>query len=294
MSGFAGGPPPGAHRDAHRGSAGALPVLLLAALAAALFIGVTLGAVAMTSAGGGGSVPVEPATATAAKERVRLAIRFQGGGRGKVEITPGDVLCTRTCERRFATGTTIVAVAEPAEGSTFDGWGDACDGAGRCSFVIDEDRSLSLTFETDDRRTAAPCDRERDAECAERPADRPVTRSDCHDGLDNDGDGLTDAQQDPGCDDDNTEADGPAPAAPASTTVPGDCADGRDNDGDGLTDTEQDPDCLEGDTESGRATSTAREPRARQDCNDGRDNDGDGLIDSEQDPGCEGDGTEAD
>lgn len=293
MSDYAGGPPPGAHSGGRRGSAGPLPVLLLAALAAALFIGVTLGAIAMVS--DSDSAPVEPAAAPGAQERVRLAIRFEGSGKGKIEVTPGDVLCTRTCTRRFATGTSLVAVAEPAEGSAFEGWGDACDGAGSCSFVIDEDRSLSLTFDTAARRAPLPCGEERDAACAEQqPAERPPARSDCLDGRDNDSDGLTDAAQDPGCDEDNTEADRPAPAAPPPAP-PGDCADGRDNDADGLTDTEQDPDCLEGDAESGTTTSDAAgRPRAARDCSDGRDNDGDGLIDTAQDPGCEGDRTEAD
>lgn len=294
MSEYAGGPSPGAHSGVHRGSAGPVPVLLLAAIAAALFIGVTLGAIAMVS--DDGSAPAEPAAAPGDQERVRLVIRFEGSGKGKVEIRPGDVLCTRTCTRRFVTGANLVAVAEPAEGSTFEGWGDACDGAGSCSFVIDEDRSLSLTFDRLDRRAALPCDVEQEATCAEQqPAEPPPPRSDCLDGRDNDRDGLTDAAQDPGCDEDNTEADGVPPAAPPPPSLPGDCADGRDNDADGLTDTEQDPDCLEGDTESGTATSnSAGRPRAARDCNDRRDNDGDGLIDTAQDPGCEGDGTEAD
>ncbi|MFH2007876.1 MAG: hypothetical protein ABI333_14935 [bacterium] len=65
----------------------------------------------------------------------------------------------------------------------------------------------------------------------------------CNDGLDNDGDGLIDFLEDPGCQDplDNTELDdclGPGfgPGCPA-------CADGIDNDGDGLTDWSADPDC---------------------------------------------------
>lgn len=57
----------------------------------------------------------------------------------------------------------------------------------------------------------------------------------CGDGMDNDGDGLTDFPADPGCtslddiDETDTCADGPGPGCP-------ECADGIDNDGDGNTD----------------------------------------------------------
>src|SRR3989338_9135567 len=58
----------------------------------------------------------------------------------------------------------------------------------------------------------------------------------CEDGFDNDGDGLVDYGQDPGCTSfgDNDEYNAPGPKA---------CEDGLDNDGDGLIDYGQDPGC---------------------------------------------------
>ena len=53
---------------------------------------------------------------------------------------------------------------------------------------------------------------------------QPGAPTSCGDGLDNDGDGLTDYPFDPAC------------AAPASEEFAPECADGLDNDGDGLTD----------------------------------------------------------
>lgn len=59
----------------------------------------------------------------------------------------------------------------------------------------------------------------------------------CSDGIDNDGDGLIDHPDDPGCDStsDNDETD------PVATQ----CSDGIDNDGDGLTDFPDDPGCTD-------------------------------------------------
>ncbi|MEN0061172.1 MAG: hypothetical protein AAGA48_03425 [Myxococcota bacterium] len=59
----------------------------------------------------------------------------------------------------------------------------------------------------------------------------------CSDGLDNDGDGLTDWPREPGCatPDDTTEDD---------PFVPPGCADGVDNDGDGQADFPNDPNCI--------------------------------------------------
>jgi hypothetical protein len=97
----------------------------------------------------------------------------------------------------------------------------------------------------------------------------------CRDGIDNDGDGLTDfAGGDPGCsspdDDDETNA-APVPQ----------CRDGIDNDGDGFTDfAGGDPGCSspDDDDETNAPTTTQ--------CSDGIDNDGDGFTDFPQDPGC--------
>lgn len=67
--------------------------------------------------------------------------------------------------------------------------------------------------------------------CAEQDA----TPASCNDGRDNDGDGLIDYPDDPGCDSagDEDEYNAPPPA----------CADNEDNDGDGLTDYPDDPGC---------------------------------------------------
>jgi hypothetical protein len=86
----------------------------------------------------------------------------------------------------------------------------------------------------------------------------------CSDGIDNDGDGKIDQE-----DEDCQEPEGP----------PGDptCSDGIDNDGDGLTD-EDDPDCQDGPGTEG--------PPGHPTCSDGIDNDEDGLIDLD-DPDCQ-------
>jgi len=89
----------------------------------------------------------------------------------------------------------------------------------------------------------------------------------CNDGEDNDGDGLTDFPDDPGCTDgvDVDETDEVA------------CSDGEDNDGDGLTDFPADPSCagFDDDDEAG--------PPA---CSNGIDDDGDGDVDLD-DADCE-------
>lgn len=89
----------------------------------------------------------------------------------------------------------------------------------------------------------------------------------CSDGVDNDGDGLTDFPDDPGCD---------SATDPDETDIP-QCSDGMDNDGDGAADYPEDPSCSSylDDDESGAPA-----------CGDGMDNDGDGQADFPDDPGC--------
>ena len=308
MSDFVARPPSGGHRNTGPPGSGALPVLMLSVLAATLLVGVIFMALLMTE-GDGAAAPAQPAGATGAGEdRALLRVTFEGDGSGEIEFDPGTTSCSRNCEKRFPTGVRLTVTARAADDSTFTGWSHACRGKRRCSFVLDDNRSLTVAFEDKvvQRRTKQQvrpeCEGllpgEINPACSGDRASEQITRSDCLDGRDNDGDGLTDSAQDPSCDDGPLESgrSGAPPAPPPPSRSAGDCADGRDNDGDGLTDTKQDPDCLEGDTESGstaRGGASAR-PRAVSDCGDGRDNDGDGLIDAAQDPGCEKDRSEAD
>jgi hypothetical protein len=92
--------------------------------------------------------------------------------------------------------------------------------------------------------------------------------AECSDGVDNDGDGLTDHPNDPGCS---------SPSDPSEVGSAA-CDDGIDNDGDGLVDASNDPGCT-GPGDASELGSTA--------CDDGVDNDGDLGVDS-ADPGCTG------
>jgi len=96
----------------------------------------------------------------------------------------------------------------------------------------------------------------------------------CSDGQDNDGDGLIDYPNDPGCESaaDNDETNIVLPQ----------CSDGQDNDGDGLIDYPNDPGC-ESAADNDEKNVIVYVPQ----CSDGQDNDGDGLIDYPNDPGCE-------
>jgi hypothetical protein len=330
MSDFAAGSGGGAQQGAIGvRSGGSPPPVLLAALGVAAVIAV-LTLVLFTAGGGSGgdgapgpgpgAAAAAPAIGDAdAADRVHLTVVFEGDGRGRVEIGPRGDVCRGPCEHTFATGTRVTVTAEPAGGSTFDGWGASCRGSGSCAFVMDKQRVLKVSFgeRTSTAPDAAddPCiDDPAAAACTDSLGPDPAVRATvCADGKDNDGDGLVDTAQDPGCDGDNTESDAnpddldldadpgvdvppPPPPPPANS----DCADGRDNDHDGLTDTAQDPDCLSGSSETGSvapapATSapTTKKP-AKSECRDGKDNDGDGLIDKAQDPGCESDSSEAD
>jgi len=87
----------------------------------------------------GGAAPTQP-----------LVVAKTGTGAGTVSSTPAGIECGSTCATSFTTGTTVTLTATPAAGSTFDGWGGACAGAGTCAVTLDAARSVTATF------TAAP------------------------------------------------------------------------------------------------------------------------------------------
>jgi hypothetical protein len=307
MSDVTAGPPSGEPDGGGGPGMNGPPPVLLAALATALLIAVGVIA-AFSSLGGDDSGQADSdragATTTSSDKRVLLTVAVVGTGIGNVRITQSDVECNASCEYKFTRGARVTATADPSTGSTFEGWGGACNGED-CEIVMDRPRSLTATF------TAEPVDApicegvpadERDPDCP--PADTTTTPvepgPDCQDGIDNDDDGLTDTAQDPDCDASGSEAGETVPPVttpppPATGTATADCADGKDNDHDGLTDSAQDPDCENGRSESGaRVRSTpSRGTTSTRECSDGVDNDGDGLIDTAQDPGCEANSTEA-
>jgi hypothetical protein len=125
----------------------------------------------------------------------------------------------------------------------------------------------------------------------------------CNDSIDNDGDGLVDFPNDPGCSNlfdndesnlfacnDNIDNDGdgfvdfPSDFGCINATDNNEsnlfaCNDGIDNDADGLADFPNDPGCI---------NATDNDEFNLFTCNDGVDNDGDGLVDFPNDPGCAG------
>ena len=118
----------------------------------------------------------------------------------------------------------------------------------------------------------ARCDGGDGYQCAEglgcRPDSEGVARcvvAACSDGLDNDGDGLTDFPEEPGCDQpgDDDERD------PAERPI---CSNGIDDDGDGLLDFGADPRCT-----------SAADPSEEAECSDRLDNDDDGALDYDRD-----------
>ena len=107
-----------------------------------------------------------------------------------------------------------------------------------------------------------------DPDCVTAPFNEMLPgMTECNDNIDNDGDGVADAD-DPECFDgwDGSEA----------SADPDDCIDGMDGDGDGWVDMD-DPDC--------RVSPFDELGLGLNGCNDGIDNDGDGEVDAE-DAGC--------
>ena len=248
---------------------GGPPPVLLAALGAALLIAVGLVFAFSSLTGSDGEDPGDESAATTTKAdgRVLLTVSVVGSGIGNVRLSPSGVSCNSSCEYKFTPGERVTATVKAEEGSTFQGWGDACEGRGRCSFVMDRPRIVSATF-APEPGTAPLCDgvapADRDPTCP--PEEEPgattepvVPGPDCEDAIDNDDDGLTDSAQDPDCETSGSEGGTtepppttPPPAStPPSPIAPNECTDGRDNDGDGLTDRAQDPDCEKGRSESG-------------------------------------------
>jgi large repetitive protein len=110
----------------------------------------------------------------------------------------------------------------------------------------------------------------------EGPPDAPPKPA-CSDGRDNDGDGLYDFPDDPGCESPTSDRED-APIRPQ-------CSDNRDNDGDGLIDYPNDPGCLL--PESADEEDDCPDGPFCPQCANGIDDDASGARDFPGDAGCE-------
>ncbi len=137
----------------------------------------------------------------------------------------------------------------------------------------DADESCADGFDNDGDGVSDADDPDCQGEFAVEWADSACPqRAGCADGIDNNGDGLVD-RDDPTCAAGDGRWEGEPPA----------CANGIDDDGDGLVDREDLGCRTEADNDE-RPAGDGLESGSQ--CADGQDNDGDGLIDLAEDPGC--------
>ena len=92
-----------------------------------------------------------------------LQVAKNGTGAGTVTSSPSGINCGTTCSRSFSGGTSVTLTATPASGSIFAGWnGSGCTGTGSCTVQVNDNRSVTATFNTS--ATAPP-----------PPASQPLT-----------------------------------------------------------------------------------------------------------------------
>ncbi len=78
---------------------------------------------------------------------VRLQVRKEGRGKGRVQSSPRGINCGDRCTARFDKNSTVILTASPTPGSDFQGWtGGGCEGAGRCRTTLSRSTTVTATF----------------------------------------------------------------------------------------------------------------------------------------------------
>ena len=75
-----------------------------------------------------------------------LSVVKIGSGDGEVTSSPSGINCGGACAADFEAGTPVTLTANPASGSTFDGWGGACAGTGACTVAMNQRQDVTATF----------------------------------------------------------------------------------------------------------------------------------------------------
>lgn len=77
-----------------------------------------------------------------------LDVVLDGSGVGVVTSSPAGIDCPGDCEASFLTGAEVTLSAVAADGSHFIGWSGACSGTGSCELTMDDDGSVTATFDS--------------------------------------------------------------------------------------------------------------------------------------------------
>src|SRR5207302_5605783 len=67
-------------------------------------------------------------------------------GNGWVTSSPSGIDCPGSCGASFAPGTQVTLTASGANGSTFTGWGGACNGTGSCVVTMNSSQNVTAAF----------------------------------------------------------------------------------------------------------------------------------------------------
>jgi hypothetical protein len=98
-------------------------------------------------------VVAEPVEAAPART---LTVTVGGTGSGVVTSSPGGINCPSACSASFQQNTVVTLTAAPNPGSVFAGWGGACTGTGGCSVTMNNNKTVSATFDLAPTPTPTP------------------------------------------------------------------------------------------------------------------------------------------
>jgi surface antigen len=76
----------------------------------------------------------------------QINVQKLGNGLGLVTSNEPGIDCGDVCNASFVEGDSIELSAQPADGSTFVGWGGACEGTSACIVSIDSDKAVTANF----------------------------------------------------------------------------------------------------------------------------------------------------
>lgn len=81
-------------------------------------------------------------------QQYTLSVSKSGTGSGTVISNPSGINCGADCTESYNSGTQVTLIANPDSGSSFIGWSGDCSGVGDCILTINNNKSVTATFNT--------------------------------------------------------------------------------------------------------------------------------------------------
>jgi hypothetical protein len=120
--------------------------LSLGALLVAVACGGTSSSTSTTPPPTDPTIPTQPTTPNQTTQTSPLNLSMTGPGSAEVRTSNTSNVCSGSCTLSIQNGSTVLIIAHPENGATFQGFNGPCSGIADCSIIVNSTINVTIVF----------------------------------------------------------------------------------------------------------------------------------------------------